>query len=186
MLALLSVAYPNFELKDGTIQVYGRLLADIPGAVLEQAAIQITRTSKWFPSVAELVEASTGLMVEIQALPSEFEAWEEVYRMMQTKGWYPRTDINDRSGTPEFSHPLITRAVEVMGWKDLCMSEELNYTRPQFYKVYNSLKSRAMEDLKTLPETRRFSHDYRLQAEQPAETTKAMKILAGRLSRKEG
>lgn len=58
VLNLLASAYPNFGEKvpdpQATLDLYERLLSDVPAPLLLQAAEQHIRSGKWFPSVAEL------------------------------------------------------------------------------------------------------------------------------------
>lgn len=41
-----------------------------------------------------------------------------------------------------------------MGWKELCLSENQEYDRAHFFKVYKSLSERAESDVKMLPQVR--------------------------------
>jgi hypothetical protein len=54
ILVTLSQAYPRQKMQRDTIDVYAKALSDIPPRVLERAADNIIKDSKWFPSVAEL------------------------------------------------------------------------------------------------------------------------------------
>ncbi len=54
ILSLLTAAYPRFEVSDGTIAVYTECLADSEFGETRLRALQLIRTSKFFPTVAEL------------------------------------------------------------------------------------------------------------------------------------
>lgn len=47
---------------------------------------------------------------------------------------------------PEWSHPLIEKAVRSMGFLNLCLSTTPDYDRTQFIKTYESFKQREKQD----------------------------------------
>jgi hypothetical protein len=145
IMVVLSSAYPNFQMTDSMMIAYKTMLKDIPVEYLKAGALKHASENKWFPTVAELREASFSIMMNKDAIPSEFEAWEEVKLACEKIGHYKE---------PPFSHPLIVRTVNVMGWKELCLSENQEYDRAHFFKVYKSLSERAESDVKMLPQVR--------------------------------
>jgi len=159
-LAILTAAYPNNKITAETIRVYQITLQDIPGDVLEKAILHLTTTNKFFPTVAEIRDAAYLLMVVTNKIPSAYEAWGEVQEEIARCGEYFRYSIS--TNVPEYSHPLVERAVEIMGYKQLCYSDNLVADRAHFFKVYESLYQRAVDDLKMLPEVKNFQEHYKL------------------------
>lgn len=161
-LGVLAAGYPHFNLTPETIRVYQRTLTDIPGEVLDQAVMHLLTTSKFFPSVAEIREACFGIMTNAAEIPSAFEAWQEVQDQIALCGDYFRYD-NGRK--PSYSHPLVSKAVEIMGYQNLCMSDNMVADRAHFFKVYESLYRRAEADMKMLPAVKEFAGKYQIEAQ---------------------
>ena len=161
VMAVLATSYPNFKLTVETMTVYKQLLSDIPVDYLKAGCLKHATENKWFPSVAELRAAAFDVMTNKPTIPSAFEAWQEVRESILKYG---------RDRKPLFSHPVIERSVNVMGWKELCLSENSDYDRAHFFKVYESMLYRAEESVKRLPEVQRAM-----------DTGSAIKMLADKL-----
>lgn len=146
LMTVMALAWPRYELPKQAFEVYFQILQDLPTDALEKASHHLMASSTFFPSISEWRTAAVDIMINKAGIPSEFEAWEEVVKELRLIGSY---------GKPRFSHPLIQRAVDTMGWRQLCASEKLDYDRAHFYKAYASLLNRATEDARMLPEIRR-------------------------------
>lgn len=152
VMGVMVHAYPRFELSPDSIKLYGQLLADIPVEVLEASAKQIMVESKFYPSIAEWREMALRLMTGAHNIPSEFEAWEEANEQVRLCGDYSHYTVQTR--TPEYSHPLIEKAVEIIGYRNLLESTNPVADRAHFFKIYQSLVERAQEDMRLLPESK--------------------------------
>lgn len=148
LMIAMALAWPKYELPKQAFEVYYQILKDLPTEVLEKASHHIMATNTFFPSISEWRSAAVDIQINKAGIPSEYEAWEEVVTQLRLIGSY---------GTPSFTHPLIQRAVETMGWRQLCGSEHLDYDRAHFYKAYSCLLSRATEEARMLPEIRQIS-----------------------------
>ncbi len=62
VLKILGELYPAFQLSSSAVEVYVQLLADIPGPVLEQAALEHIGRSTFFPAIAELRSAAFDIL----------------------------------------------------------------------------------------------------------------------------
>ncbi len=147
ILATLAALYPRYELKKETIAAYHAILGDLSVDLLRAAALQIaSRDSPWFPAAGELRAAAFRLLEREAGVPSAGEAWGEVVRKIGADG---------HVRIPEFSHPLIERAVEgVGGWRELCFSVNSVADRARFLQVYGELAGREREAVAMLPEVR--------------------------------
>ena len=149
VVGVISAAYPNFNPTPQTVDVYYQTLRDIPPEELQAATLHcITEPGRKFaPSVGEL----RGAVVELRSMstnvPSSFEAWQEVLQQFNLTGSY---------GDPKFSHPLIDRAVQSLGWRELCLSENQTADRARFIQCYEQLASRAEREESLLPEVRGY------------------------------
>lgn len=141
IMAVLAASYPGFKLTTETMKVYQKLLSDIPVEYLQAGALKHATENKWFPAVAELREASFAVMMNKPGVPSSFEAWQEAIEHCRR---------GDYTG---YSHPLIEKAVKVIGipyWQSMETTDEMA-TRAQFIKAYEQVFIRAEEDLRRLP-----------------------------------
>lgn len=148
VLGTLMLAYPTWGESlgskiDGTLEVYRRALMDIDGKLLESAALQHIGSSKWFPAISELREAALSIVTHGDE--SAEEAWGEVKHAIRVYGSYR---------DPVFQNVRIAQAVKIMGWLNLCMSENEVADRAHFFKVYQSLQNRDRHENIALPEVR--------------------------------
>lgn len=152
VLGVLMAAYPgwgeNNPKIDATLEVYLFSLSDIDAGLLRAAALQHIGSSKWFPTVSELRESALSIVTHGDESPEE--AWGEVKRAIRLYGSYRE---------PQFINAKIAQTVKIMGWLNLCMSENEVADRAHFFKVYASLKDREKFDTIALPEVRQaISH----------------------------
>jgi hypothetical protein len=73
------------------------------------------------------------------------EAWGLVLREVSLTGSY---------GVPKFVDPLVARAVEAVGWRHICLSENIMVERAHFLKIYDTLDIREKQEATYLPSLR--------------------------------
>lgn len=153
VLSLLLDAYPN-QFKDDpaqkvqTLKIYAQALADIPADLLKASVLNHITLSKWFPTIAELRQSAAGLVMKAAGHPDALTAWGEVAHQLRYVGSW---------GAPQFTDPLIQRAVQAVGgWKMLCASENQASDRARFIQAYETFINRTTEDLQMLPQVRSF------------------------------
>ena len=149
ILSLMSAAFPNFQMKPETPELYLQLLGDIPADELKPAVLQSVSEAgrKFAPSVGEIRGMVSQMRMSVANVPSAYEAWQEVLSEIRSTGSYRR---------PEFKHPLVERAVETMGWRNLCLSENQVADRARFLQAYEQLVERAAREDMLLPEVRGY------------------------------
>lgn len=151
IVGVLKLAYPNFGARlseDEWValpRVWHRLLRDVPFDLLDAAAMHYVASSgsAFPPSIAELREAAYKL-VSMDKLSAE-EAWGEVQKAIRRFGSYRM---------PKFNSSIIGCAVEIIGWRALCASENEVADRAHFFRVYESLARRERNVAMMLPEVR--------------------------------
>ncbi len=146
IMAIMALAYPRYELRKESVDVYARLLSDLEVSQLELAAKHIMASSTFFPSIAEWRKAAFDITFNALEMPTPFEAWQIVMGEVRRIGSY---------GRPDISNPIISRAVDAIGWRVICLSEEPEYTRAHFVKAYEALLKRAEQEQSLLPDVRR-------------------------------
>jgi len=106
---------------------------DIPFEVAKAAIVRVCRSSNFFPSVAQVVEAAQDIDPRYEKLPTAAEAWEEVNKQIFDAGVYR---------APSWSCELVQRAARAIGWVNLCMSENPEADRAHFMRIYESMRSK--------------------------------------------
>ena len=144
-LASLAVSYPVYakQQTDPALarQIYHRVLSDVDGDLLESATMQWLSTAKPFhPTPGELRELCYTLIKS--DAPSAEEAWGIVKKAIRQFGSYRK---------PEFSSNVIAETVEIMGWIELCMSENEEADRAHFWRIYAQVSERDKRETIMLP-----------------------------------
>lgn len=145
VVGVLFAAFPSAEASEATIKLYVRMLSDIPLEVLEVSVQQCIAESEFLPTIAKLRDKAFAIQSNIAQMPTAFEAWAIVAKEFERTGFYHE---------PKFENPIIAKAVQCIGWRDLCCSENQVADRAHFARVYESLMKRAIEDARLLPATR--------------------------------
>jgi hypothetical protein len=168
MIAKLSAAFPNWKVNAYTIQVYLEDLSDIDSEELD-LAVKHCRTQPgraFAPSTGEIRGAVSELRVMARNIPSSFEAWQEVGRQISING--------GDFGKPFWSHPLVQKTVEAIGWRNLRMSEDQTADRARFIQCYEQFQERAGKEDILLPEVRGFIEAKGGRLEAPADQIKRL------------
>lgn len=146
ILKQLAAGFSNGQMSDETVAVYARLLQDIPPADLQTVVDQCLAECKFLPTIAEIRERYIALTKSLGAL-SAAEAWGLVTGQIRAIGSW---------GAPEFDDPLTARVVEMMGWRELCQSENQMADRAQFMRMYQEIRDRHDRIDNLLPQARRM------------------------------
>lgn len=141
-LNLVGVAlanYPNMQEKDmrPTAALWARMLADIPYQVGEKALLYVLSTARFFPTIADILAAVTKVTSPEQLTPAE--AWGEVELAIRRHGLYGEAQAIDEMA------PEAGRVAKMMGWQDICQSENLGVVRGQFLRMFDAQKKRDEE-----------------------------------------
>lgn len=139
LVTLATAAYPSAQSKDPepVVTAWALMMPDIPFAVARAAVIKVCRSSKFFPSIAEIVEASHELDPKKEKLPTAAEAWEEVGRLIRNVGPYRQ---------PRYSCDTVRRAAQSVGWLQLCTGNNPEADRAHFLRLYESMCGRLKEN----------------------------------------
>jgi len=151
VIGVLKLAYPSFGARltedewAALPRVWHRLLRDIPFDLLDAAAAHYATTSgsAFPPSIAELRDMA--FRVANPNRMSAEEAWGEVQKAIRRIGFYR---------APEFDDPAIGRAVQIIGWRALCLSENEMADRAHFFRIYQAVAERERHNVLMLPEVR--------------------------------
>ncbi len=173
--AIMSLAWPNYKAKDGTIEVYASMLEDIPPDVLVAAARSLIASGgDFFPSVSAWRQTSLDIMLNKNGTPTAIEAWEEAVRECNRCGDYWRYQKGKKY--PEYSHPLIQACVQAIGYAEILETENIDIVRAHFLKAFESLRQRNDVNQRMLPDVKAVEQKY-------IDANVAMKQLSERLEK---
>jgi hypothetical protein len=144
VLKQLFSAYPNTQVEEGTVAIYIRLLGDIPVEELQAVVDQCIADCKFLPTVAEVREHWRNLTRNLGEL-SGAEGWGLVQAEIRRMGSW---------GSPHFENAKVQRVVDMMGWLNICQSENLAVDRAQFMRIFDTLADREDRIGKLLPQAR--------------------------------
>ncbi len=138
--AALRTYFPRYNMlpNDEAMTLWYTALQDLPYPVLSTALTKWVATEKWPPSIAELRTACTEIVSG--KLPDWGEAWAEVSQAIRRFGWCrPSEALASMS-------PTARRAADMIGWQQICESENPEAIRAQFRQVYEICQRREAED----------------------------------------
>jgi hypothetical protein len=151
IVGFMILAFPNYhpdltEDQTNAIDVYTDLLGDLDANTLKLAVRSACAEPgrAFAPSAGEIRGMVVALQIKASGAPTAGEAWGEVMRLMTTVGCH--------GGTPDYSHPLIKKAVQAIGIENIGMSEDVMVERAHFLKIYAQLMERETENAAMLPE----------------------------------
>ena len=139
--AMLAAAIKTYYSKEkdllpnqAAMELWYKQLCDIPFPVAEAALDKWAQTEKWSPSIAELREMAAT--VSNGEIPDWGEGWEKVLKAIRTHGMY------NISGALASLDPMTRQAVERVGFREICLSENISVERANFRMVYENLAER--------------------------------------------
>ena len=120
----LAAAYPDYPLTPETLAIYFEDLGTLDFRQFSQAVTLHRRQHKWFPKIAEILEAV--LTLRNQGRPSAAERWGQLLELA-SRGAPAPTDV-----------PSVRALSTVGGWDAFQFSPvyDLNFRRKEFERVY--------------------------------------------------
>lgn len=150
-VGIIGSAYPNYSPTKETVSVYYELLKDVPFDLLRVATMQCCAEigRKFAPSVGEILGAVAEIKRQVDGIPSQFEAWEDLIKAGRgLKRYQQKIDGEDFivEERYKFLHPLVKTVAEQLGWPDRfpgSSSDEMA-DRAHYYKAYESALSKHL------------------------------------------
>lgn len=119
-------------------ELWYQALQDIPYDVAQATLTKWVSTNKWSPTIADLRE--NAVTITHGELPDWGKGWEQVLRAIRKFGIY-------RIDEAMASMDEITRTcVERLGFKEICMSENISVDRANFRMIYEQLAERQQKE----------------------------------------
>ena len=131
--------YEKFLPDADAVKVWFELLKDIDYTVLNMACQQYISTNKFAPTIADLRELCSN--VSNGQLPDYGKAWEEVLMAIRKCGMY-QEDLALESMSEQ-----TREVVKRMGFRNLCVSENVAADRANFRMIYEQISQRKKTDM---------------------------------------
>lgn len=147
ILAILAAAYPGFEVDEVKHRLWVELLGDLDYGLAVTAVKRHIATNRWPPTVADIREQV--IAVALPDEPTAAEAWGEVMQAIRRHGYYREAEAM------ESLSPRARQVVQMLGWREINMCEEVDVLRGQFLRMYEQVQKRAREESLLPPELRR-------------------------------
>lgn len=143
--AALKTYYPRETLipNNQAMELWFRQLQDIPYEVAEAGLNKWVATNKWSPSIADIREMATT--VTEGDIPDWGNGWEQVLAAIRNYGSY-----NIKAAMESFDN-ITRQCVERIGYRNICMSENISTERANFRMIYENLAQRQQKD-RLIPE----------------------------------
>lgn len=129
---------PNFLPDADSIKIWYQLLQDIDYQIANVAIQKYILTNKFPPTIADIREGAAAAVIGEKKLWSD--GWEEVLTAIRRYGSYRETEALDSMSE------TTRQAVNRLGYKNLCMSENISVERANFRMIYEQLEDRKYKE----------------------------------------
>lgn len=136
MAATIRACYPQSRLTRAHVDAYVAALAPLDASAAARAVTALCRESKFVPSVADICERYSELVVD---LPTPDAAWSQVMAALGS---------SSRTRRPRFECELVGQVVAEMRWYQLCASTNLPAERAAFIRRYRELRDDVVRQIK--------------------------------------
>lgn len=155
--AAIKAAWPGYMVMNDkySIRFWYAELGHLDLRIAEKAIQQLAATSKYPPQISDILQKAAEINGAVFEDPGE--AWQLVMSAVRKFGSYRPQEAKD--SLP----PVVRSAVEQVGYLELCNSANITADRAHFFRVYESLRTRAMDAEKmppiaATPSERRLGH----------------------------
>lgn len=137
--------YPKESLlpNEQAMRLWFNQLSDIPYNVAEVALEKWVSSNRWSPSIADIRELAAGLTTGDSK--DWGDAWQEVLAAISKFGSYREDEAL------ESLDDVTRRTVRQLGFRNICMSEEIQVDRANFRDIYNILMKRELQKIQLPP-----------------------------------
>jgi hypothetical protein len=139
LIAVIVAAYPTWRPIEPTVRLYAKMLEPLPTELAERAVLEIIDSPGAFaPSIGDIRDHARKLALaagEAAELTAE-DAWLQVRLAIRDVGRYRNPKFNNRS---------VQRAVEALGWSEICTNENSVATRAHFFRLFASFERQRVQ-----------------------------------------
>lgn len=136
-LKYLGIAY-NKEFNEEQAAVWYDFFKETDYESFRQAVKRIIPRSKYMPSIAEIKQEVAKITNPVLQLNVD-EEWAKVINTIRVHGTYITKEEFDKF------EPTTAKIIKTIGWRRMCMSENIEFERKTFYEMFNSCQKRNEE-----------------------------------------
>ncbi len=142
LLKEMQTLFPNANIcpDDQSKTVWFRVLSDLDFKQAEAAVLRHACTRKFPPSIAEIRDQAAQVTAPDRR--SWLDGWGDVQRAIHRWGMHRPKEALDELGK---SDPMTAKVAELLGWQNLCVSENQSVDRANFRQCYETMQSREKE-----------------------------------------
>lgn len=137
---MLAATYPTPAWARETMEVYASKLVDLDEAATTRVIDDWISAHDERPSIAAIRREVAKAQQPAGLFMPPDEAWAYVSQCFGTVGQYREF--------PDL-HPLVKRAVDGIGWQEMCRSDNIDVIRGQFRMAYQALLERSVVETAT-------------------------------------
>lgn len=172
-MTFLGLAY-NKEFDEEQVKVWFTFFYDTQYDDFRKAVSRIVSRSKFMPSIAEIKDEIVTMTNPVMQLSAN-EEWEQVTRAIRNYGYY------DPENAVKSLNPYTANIVRMMGgFQRLCMSEDGDWTRKNFIRLFDELTESRREALHYSENQLTLSEIQRIAELKKAEREKQLMIEEGK------
>lgn len=127
----------QFPSRDYDLETIWLMTKDLSDEQFKRAIYKILASYESLTKATNIIALIRKYSIDPESLTTP-EAWAEVLQRVHSVGTY---------GTPRFSNARIKRAVECIGWRNICMSDNPGIERAHFFKAYQAIKDRDENEM---------------------------------------
>lgn len=138
--AALRTYYPKEKIlpNEQAMQLWYTQLQDIEYKLAVVILNKWVATNKWSPTIADIREQTASV---VKGISKDWgEAWQEVYNSIGKYGSY-----QEQAALDSFDD-LTRQVVKRLGYRNICLSEDINVDRANFRMIYEQLEQRQKQD----------------------------------------
>ncbi|ADQ06489.1 conserved hypothetical protein [Caldicellulosiruptor hydrothermalis 108] len=139
-LAIVNMAYPNWQVNELTVGLWAEMLEDIDFKIAQIALKKHIAENPYPPTIADIRKAVAEITTPKENKLTAAEAWGEVMAAVRQFGYYREAEalasMSERT----------RRVVKYIGWQNICTCEEIDVLRGQFRAMYEQLEEREKKE----------------------------------------
>lgn len=150
LFKLHQVAKNARDVDAAVLDIYVEDLADLPTDQVVQAIRELRKSVVFFPAIGEIRSRVVHIVAGAILVDPE-ASWAEVMRQVKRVGAAGSVSYFDRGEwhtiSRQFSSPMVERAVEQIGWAEICMAdvEKMGTIRAQFRDALKAIQRREVD-----------------------------------------
>lgn len=139
-MAILSMHFENQDLDEFRLAAWHHALRDLTD---EQFRIGLRK----FLTMHTDIYPNTN----IPACIRQYGLWDEFKNPSKAEAWglvmKEICNVGGNYGIPKIKQRAVQKAVEILGWANICQTENQEATRAHFFQIYESLVNREKQEI---------------------------------------